>query len=315
MLSKKESNFYNAGIVANWVLRVHSLIEQFLDSIWMESGLAENTLAAYRSDLSHFDEFLNKNNAELLTVTKPLLLRYLKQGQDRGLTAKTAARLLSALRRFYQYLLLQKITDYDPTVEISLPKLPKTLPDSLSEDQIDTLLSMPDINDPIQFRDKAMLELLYATGLRVTELVSLRLEQVFLNQGLIRIIGKGGKERLVPFGEEANQWLSDYFKMGRIMLVGTNECDVCFPSKRGSQMTRQTFWHRIKFYAQQAGITQHLSPHTLRHAFATHLLNHGADLRVIQLLLGHSSLSTTQIYTHVANERLKTLHAKHHPRG
>ena len=291
------------------------LIEQFLDSVWMERGLAENTLSAYRSDLNHFNAFVIKKRTQLIEVDKAILLDYLKHNTERKLTAKTAARHLSALRCFYQYLLQQKLIVNDPCTQISQPKLPKSLPGSLSESQVELLLSSFDLEDPIQYRDKAMIELLYATGLRVTELVSLRLEQLFLNQGLLRITGKGGKERLVPFGETASEVLSTYLKNIRPVLLGQQQTDVCFPSRLGKQMTRQTFWHRIKFYAGQAGITQHLSPHTLRHAFATHLLNHGADLRVIQLLLGHSSLSTTQIYTHVANERLKEVHAQHHPRG
>jgi len=291
------------------------LIEQFIDAIWMDRGLANNTLDAYRSDIHHFYCFAQSQQTKLVDADKDLFLDYLKHNKERGLSAKTAARKLSALRRFYQYLFIEKRISLDPSQELQQPKLPKDLPDSLSELQVEALLASPDINDPIQFRDKAMLELLYATGLRVTELVSLSLEQVYLQQGLIRVTGKGGKERLIPFGEEANYWLQDYFKQGRGLLLGLKQSNVCFPSKRGQQMTRQTFWHRIKFYAQQAGIVQHLSPHTLRHAFASHLLNHGADLRVIQLLLGHSSLSTTQIYTHVANERLKAVHSSHHPRA
>ena len=224
--------------------------------------------------------------------------------------------MLSSLRRFFQYCYREKLRTDDPTIQLAAPKLPARLPKDLSESQVDDLLAAPDVTDPLELRDKAMLEVLYACGLRVTELVSLSLPDVSLRQGVIRVIGKGNKERLVPMGEEAVYWLEVYLAQARPSLLNGQAADVLFPSKLGRQMTRQTFWHRIKHYAVVAGIaTEKLSPHVLRHAFATHLLNHGADLRVVQMLLGHSDLSTTQIYTHVATERLRTLHQQHHPRG
>ena len=224
--------------------------------------------------------------------------------------------MLSSLRRFFQYCYREKLRTDDPTIQLAAPKLPARLPKDLSESQVDDLLAAPDVTDPLELRDKAMLEVLYACGLRVTELVSLSLPDVSLRQGVIRVIGKGNKERLVPMGEEAVYWLEVYLAQARPALLNGQAADVLFPSKLGRQMTRQTFWHRIKHYAVVAGIaTEKLSPHVLRHAFATHLLNHGADLRVVQMLLGHSDLSTTQIYTHVATERLRTLHQQHHPRG
>lgn len=235
---------------------------------------------------------------------------------DRGYKATSSARMLSSLRRFFQYCYREKLRTDDPTIQLAAPKLPARLPKDLSESQVDDLLAAPDVTDPLELRDKAMLEVLYACGLRVTELVSLSLPDVSLRQGVIRVIGKGNKERLVPMGEEAVYWLEVYLAQARPSLLNGQAADVLFPSKLGRQMTRQTFWHRIKHYAVVAGIaTEKLSPHVLRHAFATHLLNHGADLRVVQMLLGHSDLSTTQIYTHVATERLRTLHQQHHPRG
>ncbi|MCL4158835.1 UNVERIFIED_CONTAM: hypothetical protein GTU68_003001 [Idotea baltica] len=224
--------------------------------------------------------------------------------------------MLSAIRRLFQYLHREKVRGDDPSALLISPKLPQRLPKDLSEEQVNALLEAPDPNDPIELRDKAMLELLYATGLRVTELVSLTMENISLRQGVVRVIGKGGKERLVPMGENAVDWIETFIEQGRPQLLGENSSDVVFPSKRAKQMTRQTFWYRIKHYSVVAGIdTELLSPHVLRHAFATHLLNYGADLRVVQMLLGHSDLSTTQIYTHVATERLKQIHAQHHPRA
>ncbi|MCJ8301704.1 site-specific tyrosine recombinase XerD, partial [Shewanella sp.] len=227
----------------------------------------------------------------------------------------SSARLMSSLRRFYGFLILKKLIQVDPIARIKSPKLTRKLPDSLSEADVDILLNEPDLQDPIECRDRAMLELLYATGLRVTELVSLTMEQLSLRQGLVRVVGKGGKERLVPLGELAVNEVEHYLEGARAELLKGKLSDVLFPSRRGQMMTRQTFWHRIKLYALRAGIVTHISPHTMRHAFATHLLNHGADLRVVQLLLGHSDLSTTQIYTHVAKARLSQLHSEHHPRG
>ncbi len=293
----------------------YPLVEQFVDALWLEKGLADNTLASYRSDLSHFAAWLDGEGSSLLAVDGLTLQQYLAHRLDLGFKASSTARMLSVLRRFFQYLHREQFREDDPSILIAGPKLPKRLPKDLSEQQVSSLLQEPEVEDPLELRDKAMLELLYATGLRVTELVSLTMESVSLRQGLVRVTGKGNKERLVPMGEEALHWLTRYLKEARATLLGEQSSDVVFPSRRSRQMTRQTFWHRIKLYAQRAGIGIELSPHTLRHAFATHLLNHGADLRVVQLLLGHSDLSTTQIYTHVATHRLNALHEEHHPRG
>ncbi|MGR7922560.1 site-specific tyrosine recombinase XerD [Zobellella denitrificans] len=293
----------------------HPLVEQFVDALWLEKGLSDNTLASYRSDLTHFAAWLDGEGGSLLAVDGLTLQQYLAHRLDLGFKASSTARMLSVLRRFFQYLHREQLRADDPSVLIAGPKLPKRLPKDLSEQQVSRLLQAPEVGDPLELRDKAMLELLYATGLRVSELVSLSMESVSLRQGLVRVTGKGNKERLVPMGEEALYWLTSYLKEARPVLLGEQPSDVVFPSRRARQMTRQTFWHRIKHYALRAGITLELSPHTLRHAFATHLLNHGADLRVVQLLLGHSDLSTTQIYTHVANHRLSVLHEQHHPRG
>lgn len=293
----------------------HPLVEQFVDALWLEKGLSDNTLASYRSDLTHFAAWLDGEGGSLLAVDGLTLQQYLAHRLDLGFKASSTARMLSVLRRFFQYLHREQLRADDPSVLIAGPKLPKRLPKDLSEQQVSRLLQAPEVGDPLELRDKAMLELLYATGLRVSELVSLSMESVSLRQGLVRVTGKGNKERLVPMGEEALYWLTRYLKEARPVLLGEQPSDVVFPSRRARQMTRQTFWHRIKHYALRASITMELSPHTLRHAFATHLLNHGADLRVVQLLLGHSDLSTTQIYTHVANHRLSVLHEQHHPRG
>ncbi len=295
------------------------LLDIFIETLWLEKGLSENTQNAYRSDLTKFALFLAKPNqqnppAELLDFDQQQLKNYLQTRHESGLSSKSTSRFLSSLRSFCQYLLREKIRTDDPVGQLQNPKEPQSIPKSLSESQVDDLLNAPNIDDPIQLRDKAMLEVLYATGLRVTELVSLRLDQLSMQQGVVRVIGKGNKERLVPLGEEALDWLTTYFKQARSSLL-KSESDIVFPSKRGVAMTRQTFWHRIKVYSQVANIQSDLSPHTLRHAFATHLLNHGADLRVVQMLLGHSDLSTTQIYTHVATQRLQQLVAEHHPRG
>jgi integrase/recombinase XerD len=292
------------------------LIEQFLDTIWLEKDLAENTLVSYRLDLHSLHNWLIHSGYDLLSVQSINLQSFLADRVDGGYKASSSARLLSAMRRLFQYLYREQIRPDDPTALLSAPKLPKRLPKDLSEKQVEDLLNSPATDQPIELRDKAMLEVLYACGLRVSELVGLTLSDVSLRQGVVRIVGKGNKERLVPLGEEALYWLEQYLEHGRPWLLNGAVSDVFFPSKRGRQMTRQTFWHRIKYYAVLAGIdSERLSPHVLRHAFATHLINHGADLRVVQMLLGHSDLSTTQIYTHVATERLKSLHQQHHPRG
>lgn len=291
------------------------LIERFLDSLWAESGLSDNTLAAYRSDLIHCSRWLTANRVELKAAKRQHLLSYLSICVKNGAVPRTTSRLLSSLRRFYRYLLREVLIKEDPTALIDSPKLGRPLPKSLTEEQVEELLAAPNIRVPLGLRDRAMLETLYATGLRVSELINLRFLQVSLNTGVVRIIGKGRKERLVPLGEEAISWLERYLVEAREELLHQRSTDILFPTNRGSAMTRQAFWYLIKRYAHLAGISGELSPHTLRHAFATHLLNHGADLRVVQLLLGHADLSTTQIYTQVARERLKILHARHHPRG
>ncbi|MCX0497808.1 site-specific tyrosine recombinase XerD [Erwinia billingiae] len=292
------------------------LIEQFLDALWIERNLAENTVASYRLDLMSLAGWLQHNESNLLRVDAVDLQGFLAERVEGGYKATSSARLLSAMRRLFQYLYREKMREDDPSALLASPKLPQRLPKDLSEAQIDRLLQAPSVEQPIELRDKAMLELLYATGLRVTELVSLTLNNVSLRQGVVRVIGKGDKERLVPLGEEAVHWIEQYLEYGRPWLLNGQTLDVLFPSNRAQQMTRQTFWHRIKHYATLAGIdSAKLSPHVLRHAFATHLLNHGADLRVVQMLLGHSDLSTTQIYTHVATERLRQLHQQHHPRA
>ncbi|WP_418357448.1 site-specific tyrosine recombinase XerD [Shewanella basaltis] len=291
------------------------LINEFLDDLWSTKGLSDNTIASYRTDLQHVERYVLSTGGDLLSVNQDTLRDYLSLRFEQNFAKSSTARMLSSLRRFYGYLLVKKYVNNNPTALIKSPKLIRHLPDSLSEAHVDSLLSEPNSDDPIECRDKAMLELLYATGLRVSELVGLTMEQISLRQGLVRIIGKGGKERLVPLGELAITEIEHYIRFARVELLNMKQSDVVFPSRRGQMMTRQTFWHRIKLYASRAGITCHLSPHTLRHAFATHLLNHGADLRVVQLLLGHSDLSTTQIYTHVAKVRLQQLHSLHHPRG
>ncbi|NLS12254.1 site-specific tyrosine recombinase XerD [Vibrio sp. SM6] len=291
-------------------------VEQFLDAMWMERGLAENTLASYRNDLIKLLVWMHAQNYRLDFVSFSALQEYQTYLSDREFKQTSKARMLSAIRRLFQYLHREKLRADDPSALLISPKLPQRLPKDISEEQVDALLTAPQIEDPVELRDKAMLELLYATGLRVTELVSLTMENISLRQGVVRVVGKGGKERLVPMGENAIEWIERFIQHGRPLLLGDASSDVLFPSRRARQMTRQTFWHRIKYYALIANIdTAHLSPHVLRHAFATHLLNYGADLRVVQMLLGHSDLSTTQIYTHVATERLKQIHSEHHPRA
>ncbi|RMS75653.1 site-specific tyrosine recombinase XerD [Pseudomonas savastanoi] len=293
----------------------HPLIDRFLDALWLEKGLSDNTRDSYRSDLALFNGWLQERNVDLPSAGREVILDHLAWRVENAYKPRSTARFLSGARGFYRYLLREKLISVDPTLQIDMPQLGKPLPKSLSEADVEALLAAPDLSEPIGERDRAMLEVLYACGLRVTELISLTLEQVNLRQGVLRVMGKGSKERLVPMGEEAIVWVERYMRGARDELLGGKPSDVLFPSTRGDQMTRQTFWHRIKHQATVAGIGKSLSPHTLRHAFATHLLNHGADLRVVQMLLGHSDLSTTQIYTHVARARLQELHAKHHPRG
>ena len=291
------------------------LIDRFLEQLWLLDGLSDNTQAAYQTDLLQYAGWLQPRGQSLWQAKREDLLEYLGWRLQQGYKASSSARLLSALRRFYQQALEQGQVLEDPSALVDMPKTRRNLPDTLTESDVDRLLETPDITEPLGLRDRCMLEVLYATGLRVSELVGLKLDEVSLRQGVVRVMGKGSKERLVPMGEQALDWLERYLAQGRPLLLGGKMSDVVFPSQRGQQMTRQTFWYRIKLHAQVAGIIKPLSPHTLRHAFATHLLNHGADLRVVQMLLGHSDLSPTQIYTHVAQARLQALHAEHHPRG
>jgi len=290
-------------------------IEGFLDAMWMERGLSENTLAAYRYDLGGLAAWLQSRDRNLTAARREDLLDYLSTRVVDGAKPRTTARLLSSMRRYYRHQVREGRLQDDPSARIDAPRIGRPLPDSLSEAEVESLLSAPDVKDVLGLRDRAMLELLYACGLRVTELVTVTTDQVNLVQGVVRLMGKGNKERLVPLGEEAVDWLQRYISECRPELAGQASARQLFITRRGSGMTRQAFWHRLRHYAVKSGINKPLSPHTLRHAFATHLLNNGADLRVVQMLLGHSDLSTTQIYTHVARERLKDLHARHHPRG
>jgi integrase/recombinase XerD len=290
-------------------------LQPFLDSLWLESGLSKNTVEAYKRDLIAFSTWLAGSDIDLSAATRQDILRYQSVRMREGRKVRSEARLLSSLRRFYRYLCREEVRDSDPTAQIESPRLGKPLPSSLTEDEVESLLAQPDVTVAIGLRDRTMLEVLYATGLRVSELITLTFEQLNMRQGLIRCIGKGNKERLVPLGEIALDWLQDYLLTSRPLLLNGRLSDDLFPTRRGKAMTRQAFWYLIKRYASLSEIKKELSPHTLRHAFATHLLNHGADLRVVQLLLGHSDLSTTQIYTHVAKERLKGIHSQHHPRG
>ena len=291
-----------------------NLIDSFIDSIWLEKGLSKNTLSSYRLDISAFDNWLGSRSLE--EVDKAILLDYLSFRLKRGYSSRSTARSLSSLRAFYSFLVKTSIVRNNPTAKIDSPKLGHSLPKVLSEKDIDKLIHSPDTKEPLGLRDRAMLELLYSSGLRVSELIKLEIINLNLRQGVVRIMGKGEKERLVPIGEEAMEWINKYLNSSREVLLGKESKDQhLFVTKRGKGMTRQAFWYRIKKYALRSGIDKSLSPHTLRHAFATHLLNHGADLRTVQLLLGHTSLSTTQIYTEVAKERMKSLHSQHHPRG
>ncbi|WP_455222839.1 site-specific tyrosine recombinase XerD [Kaarinaea lacus] len=291
-------------------------LETFIDAIWMERGLSENTLNAYRADLTGLAKWLStQNHQDLLYASRSQILEYLTYRVNQGIKSRSTARLLSSIKRFYQYCVREQLIKVDPSDRIDAPKLGRSLPKFLSEAEVEALLDAPDLKDPLGVRDRTMLELLYATGLRVSELVGLRMEQINLRQGVVRVQGKGNKERLVPLGEEAQSWLETYLQDARHQITPAAASDYVFTTRRKSAMTRQAFWYLIKRYANKVGIKKHLTPHTLRHCFATHLLNHGADLRVVQMLLGHSDLSTTQIYTHVARERLRSLHAAHHPRG
>jgi len=290
-------------------------VSRFLDAVWMERGLSPNTLAAYRADLTALARWLAERGVPILRTTRADLQDFIAFRVQAGARPRSTARQLSSFRRFFRYLVREGVVREDPTAQIAMPKIGRSLPKSLTEEEVESLLGAPTVTDPLGNRDRTMLEVLYATGLRVSELVNLRNAQVNLNQGVIRILGKGNRERLIPLGEEAVRWIIEFSRAPRAEILLERQTDYVFPTRRGDRMTRQAFWHIIKRYARKAGIAKELSPHTLRHAFATHLLNHGADLRVVQMLLGHSDLSTTQIYTHVARERMKELHSQHHPRG
>lgn len=289
-------------------------IDLFLDAIWLEDGLSKNTLESYRLDLKHFAAWLAEaEKVDLTAVQQQHIQQYLAV-RFSHIQSRSINRLIASLRRFYRYYLREGNIQVDPTLQIEAPKLPRSLPKSLNETEVNALLDAPNVNENMGLRDKAMLELLYACGLRVSELVSIKATEVSVYDSVIRVTGKGSKTRLVPMGEVATDWISRYLKEARPYILGARLCDSLFVTARADCMTRQAFWYLIKRYALKVGITT-ISPHVLRHAFATHLLNHGADLRVVQMLLGHSDISTTQIYTYVARERLKLVHQKNHPRG
>lgn len=293
-----------------------ALIAAFQDALWVEEGLSDNTQKAYASDLTQFAHWLRGyRQIGLMDVYRGDIEAYLGMRFRHRVSHRTSARTISSLRKFYAWSVRLGKLDRDPCAGLQPPQIGKPLPHTLTETDVEILLSAPEVATTLGLRDRAMLEVLYATGLRVTELVTLRLEQFNLRQGVVRVVGKGSKDRLVPIGEEAESWLSSYLQDSRPAILAGRRSDDLFVTERGAAMTRQAFWYLIKRYALRAGIHKHLSPHTLRHAFATHLLNHGADLRVVQLLLGHSDLSSTQIYTHIAQERLKDLHRRCHPRG
>jgi integrase/recombinase XerD len=293
------------------------LLDRFSDGLWLNDGLARNTLDSYRRDVAQFAAWLREAQGKGLLEAAPAdLQRHLAwQVECRRAKPRTTSRLVSALKRFFQFALREGLRGDDPASALDSPKLPRTLPKSLSEEEVEALLDAPDVSTAQGLRDRAMLETLYASGLRVSELVTLKTVQASLDMGVVRVLGKGSKERLTPLGEEAVSWIARYQREARPQLLGARKSDALFVTGRGGPMTRQAFWGLVKRHAAAAGIKRDISPHTLRHAFATHLINHGADLRVVQLLLGHADISTTQIYTHVARERLKSLHRKHHPRG
>jgi integrase/recombinase XerD len=290
-------------------------IDRFIDALWLEDGLSGNTLAAYRLDLQLYADWLGSEAGKALDATQENDLLAYMTARHAGTRATTANRRLTVFKRYFRWALREKLLEQDPTLRLSPAKQALRVPRTLSEAQVEALLNAPDVDTPLGLRDRTMLELLYASGLRVTELVTLKSVHVGLDEGALRVTGKGSKERLVPFGEEAHAWLRRYLVQARPVILGGQHTDALFVTARGAGMTRQMFWTLIKKHARAADVHVPLSPHTVRHAFATHLLNHGADLRAVQLLLGHADISTTQIYTHVARERLKILHARHHPRG
>jgi integrase/recombinase XerD len=298
------------------MLATEGLLDEFCDALWLEDGLSRNTLESYRRDLRLFSTWLFADRGKtLLQAQRMDLLDYLAYKFQRKARPRSAARLLSSLKRFYRFLLRENRVPADPTLQVESPQLPRSLPKVLTEEDVDALLAAPNVETPLGLRDRSMLEALYASGLRVSELVTLQVSQLSQDMGVVRVVGKGSKERLVPVGEEALIWIRRYMDNARPEILAGRQADALFITSRGVSMTRQAFWYLIRRHADRAGIQKGISPHTLRHAFATHLLNHGADLRVVQMLLGHADISTTQIYTHVARERLKQLHAKHHPRG
>lgn len=310
-MASTEANKEDAKTVA----RSAELVDRFLDAIWMERGLSPNTLGAYRADLMTLGRGLSVGSKSIDMADKADLLAFIAHRVENGAKPRSTARQLSSFRRFFRYIMREGLRDNDPTADIEMPRIGRSLPQTLSEEEVDALLNAPNTDEPLGHRDRAMLEVLYATGLRVSELINLKQSQINFNQGVLRIIGKGDRERLIPLGEESQRWLKNFIDGPRMEILLERQTDYLFPTRRGDRMTRQAFWHIIKRYAAKSGIRKKMSPHSLRHAFATHLLNRGADLRVVQLLLGHSDLSTTQIYTHVARERLKDLHREHHPRG
>jgi integrase/recombinase XerD len=290
-------------------------IDRFIDALWLEEGLSANTLAAYRQDLSLLCDWLARHVSKTLDAASETDVRGYMTERHAGSRSSSVNRRLSVFKRYFRWAVREARITADPTLKLDAPRMGQRTPSSLTEAQVEALLKAPDLGTKLGLRDRAMLELMYASGLRVSELVDLKTVRVSLSEGALQVSGKGSKERLVPFGDEAHSWLQRYMAEARADILGGQGSDALFVTAHGGAMTRQSFWLIVKKYAVVAGITQKLSPHTLRHAFATHLLNHGADLRAVQMLLGHADISTTQIYTHVARERLKHLHAQHHPRG
>jgi len=310
-----ESSHKSVVVEADASNSTEAVIDKFLDAIWMERGLSANTLGAYRADLVSLRRWLADHDVSLVYATRSDLLAFIAWRTEQGAKPRSTARQLSSFRRFYRFLLRESVIQEDPTIKIDMPRIGRSLPQSLTEGEVEALLAAPDVSDPLGHRDRTMLEVLYATGLRVSELVNLKQSEINLNQGVLRIVGKGDRERLIPLGDEAQNWIREFIAGPRTEILLERQTDYLFPTRRGDRMTRQAFWHIIKRYSKLAEIDGKMSPHTLRHAFATHLLNNGADLRVVQMLLGHSDLSTTQIYTHVARARMKEMHSEHHPRG
>jgi integrase/recombinase XerD len=310
-----ETSHNSVVIEADASNSTEAVIDKFLDAIWMERGLSANTLGAYRADLVSLRRWLADRDVSLVYAARSDLLAFIAWRTEQGAKPRSTARQLSSFRRFYRFLLRESVIQEDPTIKIDMPRIGRSLPQSLTEGEVESLLAAPDVSDPLGHRDRTMLEVLYATGLRVSELINLKQSEINLGQGVIRVVGKGDRERLIPLGDEAQNWIHEFIGGPRTEILLERQTDYLFPTRRGDRMTRQAFWHIIKRYSKLAEIDSKMSPHTLRHAFATHLLNNGADLRVVQMLLGHSDLSTTQIYTHVARARMKEIHTEHHPRG